>query len=215
MSRIIQELIKAPAGETALAVLDRYANVLATLAPDDAARRAIERMGPDAASTIEAFLQKSGFPLPNDLVEFYLEHGGVDVGQGWGSIRLFSAARLLADENDEAGAHHPPRHGLLDFIQHVWGGRPEFEEAFSDEQARQLNRDYWVIGMTHVDDNAHRYLYLDRAGRCGSLFFNQDYFEEEHLDDMLEMLRSSPATLDFNAAFVAEMQIAIDRISRN
>lgn len=211
MSRIIQELTKAPAGETAVAVLDRYAKVLATLAPVDAARRAIERMGPDAASTIEAFLQKSDFPLPNDLVEFYLEHGGVRLG----SLRLFSAAQLLADENREAGERYPPRHGLLDFIQYAWGGRPEFEEAFSDEQAKQLNRDYWVIGMTHVDDNAHRYLYIDRAGRCSSLFFNQDYFKEEHLDDMLEMLRSSPATLDFNAAFVAEMQIEIDRISRN
>ena len=76
---------------------------------------------------------------------------------------------------------YPLRHGLLDFIHGVWEGRPEFDEAFSAEQTAQLNRAYLVIGMTALDDDTHRYLFLDRAGRVTAerWFKPAEYLEEQ------------------------------------
>jgi len=107
---------------------------------------------------------------------------------------------------------YPLRHGLLDFIHGVWEGRPEFDEAFSAEQTAQLNRAYLVIGMTALDDDTHRYLFLDRAGRCGALWFNQDCIDDEHLETLHQMLQTSPARSDFCTALAAEVQVAIERL---
>ena len=211
INTIIHDLLQAPTGENAIAALARYEKITEALEPNVAVYRSIKRMQPDAAAIIENFLKDSEFQLPDELVDFYLEHGGVDVGEGWGSLHLFGAAQLLASLNN---APEAPRHGLLDFIQSVWDGRPEFDEAFSVEQTKQLNCNYFVIGITHVNDDTHRYLYVDRAGRCGVLLFNQDYFDDEHLEEMLGMLDSSPARPGFNAAFAAEVQIVIDLLAR-
>lgn len=206
MSNAIEDLLAAPPGETVIATLARYAQLLKTLGEPEATYRAIRWKGPDTAATVETFVQASGFPLPKDLVDFYLEHGGVAVGQGWGSVRLFGAAQSLAKLRETT-------HGLLDSIQHIWGGRPEFDEAFSGEQTEKLNRNYLVIGITDINDNAHRYLYVDRAGRCGALLIDQDYIEEEHLDELLKMVDTSPAHLDFNTAFVAEIQAVMAQLA--
>ncbi|MCD6666171.1 MAG: SMI1/KNR4 family protein [Hydrogenophaga sp.] len=199
--------------DTLMAALDRYAGILQTL--DDPARQMgpqIVWTEPDDLATVEALERASGFPLPGDLTAFYLAHGGIDVGQGWGALSLFSAERLLANTTQASPERYPLRHGLLDFIHGVWEGRPEFDEAFSAEQTAQLNRAYLVIGMTALDDDTHRYLFLDRAGRCGALWFNQDCIDDEHLETLHQMLQTSPARSDFCTALAAEVQVAIERL---
>lgn len=197
------------------AALARYATVLKAF--DDttqACGREIVWTGPDNAATVEALVRATGFPLPVELKALYLGRGGIDLGQGWGSMSLFSATKLLANTTEDTPARYPLRHGLLDFIHGVWEGRPEFDEAFSAEQAEQLNRNYLVIGMTCLDDDTHRYLYLDRAGGCGALWFNQDGIDDEHLETLHRMLQTSPARMDFHTAFAAEIQVVTDRLTR-
>ena len=93
INTIIHDLLQAPTGENAIAALARYEKITEALEPNVAVYRSIKRMQPDAAAIIESFLKDSEFQLPDELVDFYLEHGGVDVGEGWGSLHLFGAAQ--------------------------------------------------------------------------------------------------------------------------
>jgi len=90
--------------------------------------------------------------------------------------------------------------------QIVWTGPDDLV------QTAQLNRAYLVIGMTALDDDTHRYLFLDRAGRCGALWFNQDCIDDEHLETLHQMMQTSPARSDFCTALAAEVQVAIERL---
>ena len=54
----------------------------------------------------------------------------------------------------------------------------------------------------------------DRTGCCGALWFNQDCIDDEHLETLHQMLQTSPACMGFHAAFAAEIQVVIDRLTR-
>jgi hypothetical protein len=64
--------------------------------------------------------------------------------------------------------------GLIDFIDHTWGGRPEFKECLTRSEIQTINKRCIAFGYRYEDDNVHDYLYFDGDGNFGSLFFDQD-----------------------------------------
>ena len=95
--------------------------------------------------------------------------------------------------------------GLVHMVRWAWGNdRFEFDPASGEglDQTRvdALNANYAVIGWRVVDDGeAHEFLYLDRHGGFGRLFFHQDAFDgllADDLDPMVTDARPAPGRFE-------------------
>lgn len=121
-----------------------------------------------------------GFELPAALRELALTRGPFTAG-------AFNDLCVMGGWNDNA---HPT--GLVEYIDYVWGGRPEFEECYKEKELLFLNENYFAFGTRYQDDNVHEYIYFDKNGRFGSIVFDQDYFEVFQ-DEVEPMFKKSTA----------------------
>lgn len=126
----------------------------------------------------------AGFPLPAELADFYREFGSLknrlqdDSHCFW----IPSASELVARVQDPDW--NPARSlGLIEMIRAYWGNdRSEFDEGrhFDAAQIGALNDGYqcfgWYLGED-IYEGAH-FLFFDRNGQIGSLYYHQDLFDE-------------------------------------
>lgn len=130
--------------------------------------------------------------IPPALKSLYLQTGTFSVKnrQNWGSFHLYS--------EKSSDYSMPNIGGMVKMIDSLWGGRPEFGEAFSPEEIKHLNENYFVFGDYFNDDNAYYHFYFDRQGNFGSVFYDQDDFDSAYKDFFKPLLTKSLAgqTLD-------------------
>ena len=138
-----------------------------------------------------------GAALPDELLALYRRFGALAAAgpvDGCGPD-LPSATTLL---NQLAAGEIWQRRdslGLVDAIRHAWSNDREEFDGLDPERVALLNREFRCFGLWHGDDHGegHHYLYADRQGRFGAVYYHQDGFEDlltDHLDPMAEQ---SPA----------------------
>ncbi len=183
-------LTQAPEGETALEALERYKRALEFAEKIDMDIAEWYELSVDDSLSIiqlDKFEKELNITFPPALKQFVLDHGNFTAGS---SDRYFS---VMSEWNKEKN----PCSGLVDYINHSWGGRPEFEEFYEPAQLDHLNQNYFVFAMRYVNDDCHEYSFFDREGNYGSIFFCQDDFGEFQ-DDLDPMLTKSTATMTFD-----------------
>lgn len=101
---------------------------------------------------------------PAALRELYLDHGSFKVQDEWGALTLYGhgedGLRLFG--------------GIVHMIDQLWGGRPEFDNDFSEDEIAFLNANFFVFGQFCHDSNVYTHLFFDRDGRFGSVRYDQD-----------------------------------------
>ncbi|MCM2313868.1 MAG: hypothetical protein NDJ92_01780 [Thermoanaerobaculia bacterium] len=142
-----------------------------------------------------------GSALPEELAEFYTTLGMLRGGGPAGELSIFSARELLRRMHDP----EVPRYeaivspGLTRMMSACWGNdRFEFDPAsgcISAAELAAIDDAYTCVGWVSSDPGleGHTYVYFDREGRFGSLFYHQDGFDELHEDALVPMIESSPA----------------------
>jgi len=134
-------------------------------------------------SEVLAVEQYLGKPLPPDLRAFYLRHGELRQDSRKPvenqCICIWSPAVLLKSLQTPQNHERMDSLGLIDMVRHCWGNeREELEPGvnFSDAQIDMLNQQYTVFGRYNRDEGfeASGYLFFDRAGRFGRIWFSQD-----------------------------------------
>ncbi|WP_431483962.1 hypothetical protein [Pseudomonas solani] len=133
--------------------------------------------GPASEEEIEQLASITG-PLPAELQGFYRSLGALK-NQTESDSHCFwiPAPAELADwlrEQDGSA-------GIIDVIRAHWGGdRPEFDAGrhFSAEEIAALNERFIGYGWYRVADilEGAYFLFFDREGRFGSLYYHQDDF---------------------------------------
>ena len=170
------------------------------------AERAGGGLGPTATVEEIARLQAlTPVPLPPDLLDFYRYIGGLRGNSGLQDAVLHTPADLLAAAALPAGQWDTLRSlGLVDMILWSWGNdRFEFDPASGEGLKQQhvdtLNANYAAFGWRVLEDGeAFEYLYFDRQGRFGRVFYHQDAFGEVVEDHLRPMLKLRPAPADFD-----------------
>ncbi len=138
----------------------------------------IEFSGVFNDATIESLSAIYAASLPEEFLKFLSAVGPAvseSMGDTWNTLDIFAHERF-----------HQRRNGLLEYIDQLWGGRPEIADTFSQDQIEALNTQYAVIGWCYIDDNVHEYLFFDREGGFHRLLFDQD-----DPNDALQWLRTS------------------------
>jgi hypothetical protein len=155
------------------------------------------RTGDTATANEVAALETTvGVTFPEELRELYATIGMLRAGGPEGRIDLFSV-RELTEKAQKAAAPHPL--GLVKMILDCWGeDRFEFNPSkglISADQIARLDAEYTCIGWIWTDRSleSHEYIYFDRAGNFGTLFYHQDAFDQLYNDSLLPMLEASPA----------------------
>jgi hypothetical protein len=167
-------------------------------------------------AAIEALQSLSGPPLPEALRAFYRGVGSFDGGQRLKGLLIHAPATLV--ERAKPDADQPwnlvRSLGLAHMVRWSWGGdRPEFDPASGEgldaDEADALNRDYSVIGWSSVEETeGFRYLYFDRAGRFGILYYHQDAFGEVYEDALKPLLAGRGPTMSLDEALRALIEDA-------
>jgi hypothetical protein len=145
---------------------------------------------------IAALETLAGTAFPEELRELYGTMGMLRAGGPEGRVDLFSVRELDAKAR---GAATPHPLGLIKMILDCWGSdRFEFNPAnklITADQVAQLDADYTCIGWVWSDPSleSHEYIYFDRAGNFGTLFYHQDAFDELYSDSLVPMLKASLA----------------------
>lgn len=144
---------------------------------------------PDSAEAIAALEKKIGFAVPAELRAMWTTKGALHspwFADAWQTLTIDSAAEMAA---------HPV--GLLPFIDHAWGGRPELAAWLPADAAAKINAEYVVFGYRYVDDNVHDYFFFDRRGRFFHLPFDQDDMSEARTK-VRELAKAAPAGSSFD-----------------
>ena len=149
---------------------------------------------------IEALTETFQVTLPSSLITFYRHVGGLGAqtnNETW-SINVPTAAELIAYTAPEQACGPLRSLGIIDQIRWSWGNsRPEFDAGVNLSQAEidTLNAKYSCFGLWRHDWGleAAFYLYVDDAGRYGSLYYHQDYGDV--FEELRAMRDTSPATL--------------------
>ena len=169
--------------------------------------RFMQRGQAATAHDIEAMEGLLSMPVPPDLQTFFQTVGGLSRVP----LKLFSAPELLRFlQNNSPLAGTPASDaassmGLLDLIKLNWGNDRFELDAINGivEQADidLLNARYacvgWFTAAGDDESESATYVYFDRSGNYGTLFYHQDDFEELWDASLQPMLTSSPAQLKF------------------
>lgn len=179
----VEKLRRGRKGEKWPAAVERVGRAIAALWPDTAQEdevgddgddgwpEQVIRCAPEAEATLAAFEAQLGCAIPPDLRTLYLQHGAFALRdpERWRSLRL-----------PDSRAGLPMLAGLVDAIDALWGGRPEFAHSFDAAQIARLNREFIAFGHFFHDDNAYTHLYFTRAGGYGVLYYDQDDWDSAH-----------------------------------
>jgi hypothetical protein len=153
--------------------------------------------------------------FPEDLRQFYTSFGSLrceSVNEN-NSIQVFSPRSLLEKLNNPDSWSSTESLGLIDMIKLNWGNdRYEFDEELKSEIKEAVNNNYTCFGWYYTEDNlesAH-YLYFDKAGKFGYVFYHQDDFEELVQDFLKPMFKSSPATMSLEELLLESIKVITD-----
>lgn len=167
-------------GETAGQALVRYQSALnyyEQINSEVLEYFAIEESKPLTEDQIKQHEITSGATLPGGLREFALTTGVFKIGP------FETKLEVLPNWDQES----LPSPGLVDFIDYCWGGRPEFEAAYRQQQLQHVNQNFIAFAVRYIDDNCHEYLFFDREGNFDSIALDQDSFEyfQDSFDSLL------------------------------
>ena len=138
--------------------------------------------------------------LHPELEKFYAELGGIKTGADFAdnfSVTLPTLKTLMVDLSKEGKYNKLVSLGIIDQIMFSWGNdRYEFEEEISVENRDFLNENYLCFGWYRYDQGyeSANYLYVDKSGKYGEIFYNQDDFGQLWRDFLKPMLTKSSAT---------------------
>jgi len=137
-------------------------------------------------------------PVPLELLEFYREVGGFRGGDRLQSATLHSPIELLRAVTQPSGPWELLRSmGLANMVQWSWGNDrfefdPESVGGLTQAHVDILNSNYAIFGWREMEDGeAYEYLYFDRVGQFGRLFYHQDNFDELWRNDLRPMIRDA------------------------
>ena len=179
----------------------------------------LARLGPPVPEDELARLQAiCPVPLPADLLAFYRVAAGFRGGSRLQDAVLHSPADLLRASERPAGQWDALGSlGLVHMVRWAWGNdRSEFDpdsgEGLDQAAVDALNANYAVIGWRMIEEGeAHEFIYFDRQGGFGRLFFHQDGFDELLADDLQPMVREArPAPGRFDAVLADFIAAAAD-----
>ncbi|MBH1962892.1 MAG: SMI1/KNR4 family protein [Comamonadaceae bacterium] len=166
---------------------------------------------PSTAEQIRALQGHSNIKIPEDLISFYLQYGGLEPSQKYSEsyLKIAGVSKVLKSLNSAGGLASL---GLIDGIKHSWGNdRWEFEkdEFFSSEELQALNAKYKCFGLYRPDLERAHYLYFDEQGKFGELHYDQDLFQNAETK-LRSMLLQSPAELGFNSLLQNSLQALLE-----
>lgn len=179
----VLKLCNTPENESFEQMLSRFDDALKLAAKRDedyAGFYTLKFAEPLTDERLQKIESDLGLEIPADLKRLAKTHGPLTVGS-------FNDFCLMGGWNDNG---HPT--GLVDYIDYVWGGRPEFKECYKEKELRFLNENYFAVGTRYQDDNVHEYVFFDKTGKFGSIVFDQDYFEAFQ-DEVEPMFKKSTA----------------------
>ena len=128
---------------------------------------------------IDTLTEIVGMPLPDDLVNFYLNMGGLhgDLFNGYLNLKLFAPSTLIESRNSE----HPRNklHGinLYDMIQYSWSNdRPELlvENGFPRSIVEALKKPLCIGWFTDGYLESHAYIINTSENQFGIFYWHQD-----------------------------------------
>ncbi len=170
---------------------------------------------PASTAAIAELRRLSGPPLPQSLVDFYLEAGAFYGGERLSALVIHPAPELLAKSTSGKNGWDQIRSmGLVDMIVLSWGGkRREFDLAtgagLTQDEVQALNQNYSVIGWHKSDfGEAYDYLYFDATGHFGIASWHQDDFDSFYSEQLLPMTRQSAAHMTLDEALIAMLKSA-------
>jgi hypothetical protein len=172
--------------------------------PDEGPSDVLEVLKQESEESIHAAEHSARVSIPLPLRECLLKHGPFRVNEDadWGSFRIYSSEKY-----DTAFIFS----GLVDAVESLWGGRPEFKKSFNESEIQFLNDNYFCFGHYKIDDNAYTHLFFDKDGNFGDLYYHQDDWEDAK-ELFRELLQASSARSTFDAEIVSCVDDVIARI---
>ncbi|CAG7856421.1 hypothetical protein MCAMS1_00892 [biofilm metagenome] len=170
---------------------ENYGNVASALV--------LQQSEPANEQALTELKARASIEIPPSLLEFYRKDGGVMPGRVAESrtIKIPSASNLLAAMNEDDQWSRLNSLGLIDYIKYSWGNDLwEFDEEISTQNVNVLNQNYHSFGLYRTTDGLESayYLYFDKSGNFGTVFYHQDAFDELMEDYLLNMPDKSPAS---------------------
>lgn len=194
-------LKKGAENESAEEALKRYEQALklaSTRISNLEEYNALERGEKVSPEDLKKYEESFG-TIPGDMKQFFLQHGTFKIGDR----KMFAMWNFFNRENK----------GLTNAIDSAWGGRPEFEEYYEQDQLAKLNDNYFVFGVEFLDDdNKQDYYYFDKNEKFGIVHFDQDYFDEAQECYFNPMLENSPARWSFDQLISNMVEDLIERV---
>lgn len=192
----LQKLLRGKSGEPWKDAIKRFARVVKLLKfdEDQASYNELTVLPPETDEALRQLEAEHACTIPASLRRLYLEHGAVELRDAdmWGSLSLYGK---------ESGSCMPAISGLMDGIDSLWGGRPEFEDSFSAAQLDFLNAHYFVFGHIFHHDNAYTHLFFSKSGACRAVYYHQDQWYDA-LPSFEDLLTEAPAGgWDFDSLF--------------
>ncbi len=196
--------------ETWQQALERYNNILEMVKPKISPEEhyrfyKISFKEKETKERIAEFEKKYNCTIPQSLKSLYLGNGTFSVKDGlWNSINIYS--------NQENHYSLPNIGGLVEMIDQLWGGRPEFEENFSVEEIGYLNKNYFVFGHYFHDDNVYSHFYFDRDGNFEDVMYDQDDFGSAYDFFFKPLLTKSLANKTFDELISSKIDKVIENL---
>lgn len=146
---------------------------------------------PDSAQAVAAWEKELGMAVPAPLKQALTKKGAFSSGSP-ADMEERTFQIYPAEECRRMG------NGLIAHIDALWGGRPEFEDFFSQDELISLNRSYAAFAEVCVNQNAFIHYYFDSAGKFGWLYYDQDDFEAAEQSYFRPLLTRSQAAFNFD-----------------
>lgn len=160
------------------------------------------------AGEIAELAARITMPVPDELQAFYHVIGSLHCRDA----QLFALPELLGCYRGVPTEYGVAKSiGIIDMIRLCWGNdRFEFEPPngyITQAEVDALNGAYACVGWyMPEDEESARYVYFDRQGNFGTIFYHQDAFDELYADDLLPMLTASPANHSLSEIILEIMQ---------
>lgn len=146
---------------------------------------------PESDEAIAAWENELGTTVPTQLKLVLMENGafsnGCPLDMEERTFQIYSVEECRNMGN-----------GLIKHIDDLWGGRPEFEDSFSEDEIALLNRDYVAFAEVCVNQNAFLHYYFDASGKFGWLYYDQDDFDSAKESYFRPLLINTQAAYSFD-----------------
>jgi hypothetical protein len=167
---------------------------------------------------LEELQALAGVSLPPELREFYTFFGELQVSNpGESAISLFSVPELMRRLRLQGGWQRFRSLGLIHMMNASWENhRPELEPEsglLDAEEIGRLNAAYTCVGwITDGTGEGFHYIYFDRAGAFGTVYYHQDEFDELYSESLMPMQSRSPANSTLSSIVTADLRRFVPQV---